>query len=81
MEFWSDFWVQSWFSTALFELQDYFRHLTKTQWGIVSAGSFLFGSSACGASRFATSRIQVLRATPTEGSQNLQLTDARTCVH
>lgn len=43
MEILSDFSVQLWFSAALYELHDYFRHLTKTQWGLVSAGSLLFG--------------------------------------
>ena len=43
MEILSDLSIQSWLSTALYELNDYFRHLTKTQWGIVSAGSLLFG--------------------------------------
>lgn len=43
MEILSDLSIQSWLSAALYELNNYFRHLTKTQWGIVSAGSLLFG--------------------------------------
>ena len=43
MQILSDIAIQAWFSSAVYELNDYFRHLTKTQWGIVSAGSLLFG--------------------------------------
>lgn len=43
MDILSNLSVQSWFSAALYELHDYFQHLNKTQWVILSAGSLLFG--------------------------------------
>jgi hypothetical protein len=43
MEIFSDFSVQIWFADAIYELKDYFRQLTSTQWGIICAASVVFG--------------------------------------
>jgi hypothetical protein len=35
--------IQIWLSGAIYELKDYFRHLTVTQRGLISAASVVFG--------------------------------------
>lgn len=35
--------LQSWFSDAVYELKDYFRHLSSTQWGVLCVASVAFG--------------------------------------